>query len=349
MDALWLIPPSVAQDFAPGANPERALLASHLASTRLRTGVAARAWKAANHRNFYAVPDDPESMAQIDFAAVRLCIVGKLFLDVSPEAWLAASVHAREAGAKIIIDICDFPFERKPPAMVHFYQSALRMADALTVNSQRMAELIEPYASRAPQVIEDAILAPSRRPEFSPGKVLELLWFGHINNVQYLERMFDALIAHSATQRCRLNLVCEPGRGLEQAVQQISANYAPQLTARFTPWSLEATQAALRQSDIVLIPGDPHDPFKSGVSSNRLAETIQAGRLAVASPLASYLPFQDSAWLGEDLVAGIRWAMANRGEALLRIRHGQQRVAERLDLAVIGGLWRQLFDELAAA
>lgn len=106
---------------------------------------------------------------------------------------------------------------------------------------------------------------------------------------------------------------------------------------------------ALRQCDLVLIPGDPQVPLKSGVSSNRLAEAIQAGRLAAASPLASYLPFQDCAWLGEDLVAGIRWAMANRGETLVRIRRGQQRVAERLDSAAIGGQWRRLFGELASA
>jgi len=349
MDALWLIPPSVAQDFAPGADPEQALLASHLASTRLRTGVAAQAWKAAGHRNVYAVPDDPESMAQADFAALRFCVVGKLFLDVSPEAWFAACVRARDAGAKLILDICDFPFEQKPPEVVRFYQEALRIADAVTVNSARMAELMTPHSPRPPQVIEDAILAPPRKPEFSPGKVLELLWFGHVNNVRYLERMIDALVAYAATQRCRLTLVSEPGRGLEQAVQHISANCAPRLTARFTPWSLEATRMALRQCDLVLIPGDPQDLLKSGVSSNRLAEAIQAGRLPVASPLASYQPFADCAWLGEDLVAGIRWAVANRGETLVRLRRGQQRVAERLDAAAIGGQWYRLFQGLATA
>jgi hypothetical protein len=104
----------------------------------------------------------------------------------------------------------------------------------------------------------------------------------------------------------------------------------------------------MRQCDLVLIPGDPADPLKSGVSSNRVAEALRAGRLPVASPLPSYLPLGECAWLGDDLVAGIAWAMANRGEVLARIRRGQALVAEKLNPETIGRQWRTLFENLAA-
>jgi hypothetical protein len=208
-----------------------------------------------------------------------------------------------------------------------------------------MAEMMAGHmAGKSPVVIEDAILSNARRPEFVPGKVLELLWFGHISNVRYLERMMDALLLYGAEQRCRLHLVSIPGRGLEQAVQRINANCAPRLEARFTAWSLESMRSAMRRADLVLIPGDPADQLKSGVSSNRLAEALQAGRMPIASPLSSYRPFSDSACLGDDLVAGIRWAMANRGEVLVRIRRGQKHIAERLTKEVIGKQWCLLFD-----
>ena len=346
MDALWLIPPVIADDIA-GMPPEPVLLASHLASIRLRTGVAAVAWQRAGHRNVYVAPDRADVLAQVNFTAARVCIVGKLFLDVDPVAWIAACIRAKNAGVRLVLDVCDYPFAEKPPGVVRFYEEALRLADVVTVNSARMAEMMAQHATQSPQVIEDAILAAPRRPEFAPGKVLELLWFGHVNNVRYLERMMDALVAYSAAQRCRLTIVTEPGKGLEQAVRNITASCAPRLEARFTPWSIEATRIALRQCDLVLIPGDPADPLKSGVSSNRLAEALQAGRLPVASPLASYLPFSDSAWLGEDLVAGMTWAMANRGEVLARIKRGQVQVAARLAVDAIGRQWCRLFDELA--
>ena len=306
MDAVWLIPPVIADDIA-GTPPEPVLLASHLASIRLRTGVAAAAWQRAGQRNVFVTPDRADALAQVDFAAARVCIVGKLFLDVDPAAWIAACIRAKHAGVRLVLDICDYPFAEKPPGVVRFYEEALRLADAVTVNSARMAEMMAQHTTQPPQTIEDAILAAPRRPEFAPGQ------------------------------------------GIEQAARNITASCAPRLEARFTPWSLEATRIALRQCDLVLIPGDPADPLKSGVSSNRLAEALQAGRLPVASSLASYLPFGDSAWLGDDLVAGTAWAMAHRGEALARIKRGQALVAERLAQEAIGRQWCSLFQRLAGA
>jgi len=343
-DVLWLVPPVILDDITDAA-PEAALLNSHLASVRLRTWVAAVALQRAGHRNLFVVPDDVESVSRINFAEVGVCVVGKLFMDVRPADWLAACKRVKESGARLVLDICDYPFAEKPPEFMHFYEETLRLADVVTVNSARMAELMAGHmAGKSPLVIEDAILSAARRPEFAPAKVLELLWFGHINNVRYLERMMDALIQYSSTQRCRLTLVSEAGHGLEQAVQRINANCAPRFEARFTPWSLESTRMALRRADLVLIPGDPADPLKSGVSSNRLAEALQAGRMAVASPLSSYRPFAEAACLGDDLLAGIRWAMANRGEVLVRIRRGQALVAERLSQESISRQWMSVLE-----
>jgi hypothetical protein len=347
-DALWLVPPVVINDIGT-TPPETALLNSHLASIRLRTGVAAAGWQRAGHRNVFLAPDDAASVSRVDFSGVGICIVGKLFLDVRAADWLAVCRRAKAAGAGLVLDICDYPFSQKPPDVERFYEQALQLADVVTVNSVRMAELMSGHmGGQSPQVIEDAILSVPRRPEFAPGKTLELLWFGHINNVRYLERMMDALFAYGAEQRCRLTIVTEAGQGLEQAVQRINAACAPRLEVRFTPWSLDATRMALRRCDLVLIPGDPADPMKSGVSSNRLADAMQAGRLPVASPLSSYLPFGEAAWLGDDLVSGIRWAMANRGDVLVRLKRGQALVAERLAVDAISAQWRRLFEELAA-
>ena len=104
---------------------------------------------------------------------------------------------------------------------------------------------------------------------------------------------------------------------------------------------------ALRKCDLVLLPSDPSNSFKAGASANRIAEAINAGRFPIASPLPSYLPFSDSAWLGLDMVEGIKWALANRGEVLARIRRGQTLVAEKLSEKKIGHQWRELFESLA--
>ena len=196
-DALWLVPPVVINDIG-DTPPETALLNSHLASIRLRTGVAAAGWQRAGHRNVFLTPDDAAAVSRVDFSDVGICIVGKLFLDVRAADWLAVCRRAKAAGGGLVLDICDYPFSQKPPDVERFYEEALQLADVVTVNSGRMAELMTGHMNgKLPQVIEDAILAAPRRPEFAPDKVLELLWFGHINNVRYLERMMDALIQYS--------------------------------------------------------------------------------------------------------------------------------------------------------
>lgn len=346
-DILWLLPPPVIDDIA-DASPESALFNSHLASIRLRTAVAVAACQQEGHRNLFVSPNDSASLSRVNFSNLKVCVVGKLFIDVPSADWLAACLRVKESGALLILDICEYPFAEKPPEIMRFYEVVLPLADMVTVNSGRMAEMMAGHMTgKSPVVIEDAILSNVRRPEFVPGKVLELLWFGHISNVCYLERMMDALLLYSAEQRCRLHLVSIPGKGLEQAVQRINANFAPRFEARFTAWSLESMRMALRRADLVLIPGDPTDPLKSGVSSNRLAEALQAGRMPVASPLSSYQPFAEAACLGDDLVAGIRWTMANRGEVLVRIRRGQALVAERLAQESISQQWIQVLEAAA--
>jgi glycosyltransferase involved in cell wall biosynthesis len=103
---------------------------------------------------------------------------------------------------------------------------------------------------------------------------------------------------------------------------------------------------ALSACDLVLLPSDPADPLKAGASANRIAEALNAGRFPVASHLPSYRAFAEAAWLGEDLVQGIEWALANPGEVLARIRRGQALVADRFAAARIGSRWRELFEGL---
>lgn len=146
--------------------------------------------------------------------------------------------------------------------------------------------------------------------------------------------------------RCRLTVVTLDGVGAEQWTRDIEARHAPALEARFIVWTLEAMRSALRKCDLVLLPSDPSHPLKAGASANRIAEALNAGRFPVASPLRSYLPFADAAWLGDDLVEGIEWALAHRGEVLARIRRGQARVAEGFAADKIGRRWRELLESL---
>ncbi len=74
-------------------------------------------------------------------------------------------------------------------------------------------------------------------------------------------------------------------------------------------------------------------------SSNRITESLWAGRFVVASPLHSYLEFADTAWVEEDLISGIRWALAHPQEVVTRIAAAQERIAAKYSSEAIARQW----------
>jgi len=344
--ALWLMGWTGAQ-LATGAHPERGLLECPLASIRLRAAVAALEWKRRGNESRFHVPDAAGDARDFDSKDAEICFVTKFTFDANLEAWRAACRAAKHRPCRLVIDITDYPFAMQPPIPA-FYAEVLRICDAVVVNSERMAEMIAPHTPRRVLVIEDAILSKMGGPEFAPGERVELLWFGHPTNLDYLEARFEDLAQFARERRCRLTIVTGGGREAEQWAQDIPARFAHAFESRFVPWSLEAMAVALRECDLVLIPSDPADPLKAGASANRIAEALNAGRFPVASPVPSYLAFAEAAWLGQDLVQGIEWALANRDEVLARIRRGQAVVEERFAANRIGRQWRQLLERLVS-
>lgn len=62
--------------------------------------------------------------------------------------------------------------------------------------------------------------------------------------------------------------------------------------------------------------------------------------------MQSYLEFEQAAWLGNNVIEGIRWAQAHAEEVLKRIRRGQALVAEKYTMHGLGEQWRELLRQL---
>lgn len=345
--ALWLIPPFV-MPYASGENPEQSLLACPRASARLRIAVAADEWRRRGNENVFWDPGVTDAGERFDWKGAEICVVPKFYHDIPLQPWLDACSAVRSSGCRLVIDVCDYPFEKQFPVPA-FYSEVLKICDAVVVNSERMAEMIAPHARQRPVVIEDAILDAMSSPDFAPGERLEVLWFGHPVNLHYLDARLEGLARFAQRKRCRLTIVTEYSREVGEWTESIPPRFAFAFETRFVPWSLEAMPTALRNCDLVLIPSDPADAFKAGASANRIAEALNAGRFPVASPLRSYLQFADAAWLGQDLFAGVHWALANREDVLARIRRGQELVKEKFAADRIGRQWHELFESLLSA
>lgn len=343
MKILWLLPSHLLRLLNEGETPEAVLLNIFFASTRLRVGVAASYCCERGAANVYLDPEDRQAVRQLGMAGIDICVVSKFTRSEKPDAWLEILRRIRDAGKPVLLDLCEFPFgdpERKP--VEQFYSKAFALADMLTVNSSRMQTLIRDFFRDEVVLIDDAILEPPRVPKFSPARPLRALWFGHPSNFPYLDKFLPTLAEFSRRSPVTLKVVSDPV--ILPYLQRTARGAAAGITGlEFQPWSLDAQREALAATDVVLIPGDPTDSRKAGVSSNRLAETLQAGRFAIASPMESYLPFQDVAWVGEKLTDGLRFALDHPKKVLDQIERGQQRVSSNLSADVIGEKWHAIF------
>jgi glycosyltransferase involved in cell wall biosynthesis len=114
----------------------------------------------------------------------------------------------------------------------------------------------------------------------------------------------------------------------------------------FEAWSPETTQRALQECDLAVIPSDLNLRRMTVKSANRVMEILRAGRFAVAHAIPSYLEFSAHAWIGEDIIDGIKWAMAHPNEVRARIRAGQDYVENNFSPQALGRQWQSAFLEL---
>lgn len=339
---MWFVSSAVVAT-ALSENAEQALFSSSLASARLRIAVAADAWRKSGQDNIFWTPG--EVNCDIDWGVINVCIVPKFFDDIELEPWIREYKAAKNMRCKVVLDICDYPFT-KSLEVRSCYAEALKICDAVVVNSIRMAEMMTPHLNRPPIVIEDAILGAAQNPRFEPAERLKLLWFGNTANLPYIRSLVPSLAHFASSKPCRLTILAQDEPVIGSWVQKINADFAQALQVCFIPWSLERMQAALCECDLVLLPSDPSDPRKSGASANRIAEALNAGRFVVASPLPSYLQFKEMAWVGHDLIEGIEWALMHPEKVLPRIRRGQELVAEKFAVDKVGRMWREFFENI---
>ncbi|HEY9276692.1 MAG TPA: methyltransferase domain-containing protein [Methylotenera sp.] len=255
-------------------------------------------------------------------------IISKVFTDFS----VKLAQDAKNRGATVITDFCDNFLAH--PQRGPLQHALLAIADYVTASTPAMAEAIQATGKNVDAIIADPVDFSKGAIKFGPNKVLQLLWFGHVVNIDTLIKWLPQLTEYAQQQPLALNIVTT----LTNDISDIQKFIPEGLQVEYTPWSEAATVEALANCDLVVIPTLDND-IKKAKSSNRLLETLWSGRFVVAGNLPSYASFANSAWVGDDLIEGVRWAVANPEEVMSRIKLGQQHVAQHYSKEIIGQLW----------
>ncbi|MGH8692458.1 MAG: hypothetical protein ACREUS_15640 [Burkholderiales bacterium] len=244
-----------------------------------------------------------------------------------------------------------------------FYREALPECLAVTVVSEALAQAVRQLTPRpvlvAPEPVEGSRGAPqaiAARKLAAPVAWLgrriglstdhwrvRLLWFGYPQNLPPLLELVPALEDYAKRYPLLLTCVTQPVAEIEALMTPARVHQDSRLRVHFVPWSPTVMDSAILSSDVVLIPSEHRNPVKRAKSPNRLVAGVHGGRFVVAHPLPAYAPYADFAWIGEDLCAGLDWAIRHPREVVERIARGQAHIDERHSPEVVARFWLDVF------
>lgn len=333
MKLLWI----ATKQFEKGDGPLG--LTSNLASMRYRLLTPAAELGKRGHQiaiasavNDTMPPGFPEAMN------ADAIILTKGFYETV--AILAAA--ARERGIRVIFDICDNHFTHSGS----FYDSIIRFTDVITCNTEAMAEVIKQHTDTPCYVVGDPYEIARRPAAFNPGEKLKLLWFGHPINLDSLTEAVPMLREAAKTYPLTLTILSRSHVDYDvmKFCRGLANKLAGAVTVGYVHWSLSNRERALEDHDLVIIPplSAARREARDVKSSNRIVDSLMAGRMVVADTIPSYEPFRKWAWLGEDMAEGIRFVMKHKKEIPARITAAQDYIEQHYSPEVIARRWEDV-------
>ena len=262
-----------------------------------------------------------------------------------------------EPRSRVVFSIADDHFNE--PLFREFYATALPECRAVTTVSERLAETVRTFTSRpvrvAPEPSEGERGVPqayvARKPP-APFAWLarriglssdlwrvRLLWFGYPANLPPLLELVPDLEALARRHPLMLTCVTNPMAEIKALMSEARTRESSALRVQFIPWGPLAMPGVIQSHDMVLIPSAYRDPVKQAKSPNRLVAGLHSGRFVVAHPLPAYAPYASFAWIGEDLGAGMEWAIRHPAEVVERIARGQAYIDERHSAEAVARFW----------
>ena len=235
------------------------------------------------------------------------------------DANLPTIKEMKQAGCPIVLQYSDHLLEEKN-ILGDFYKELFQLADQIVFPSETLRQLSSsaiPPRCRTAVIVDPWQLNSWHPPRtLHPDETCRLIWFGANKNIPYLQKALPNLIDQSSKeQRFELTVM-----GLPLAHQLIQTSLENQplpdnWSLRWVEWNNKCQPDQLEQelskAHICLIPSDPTDPLKTGVSHNRLVDAIRAGCLPMASPMPSYLELEDLSLLGNDMGVLLEQAIQN--------------------------------------
>jgi hypothetical protein len=229
-------------------------------------------------------------------------------------------------GGKAVFHICDDHFETEH---VDHYRKMIHACDVVVSSTKFLARRVKEETGIEPVVIEDSFEGQKKKPEYDPNEKLNVLWFGHHSNLDSLAEIMPL------GGNYQLMIVTTQGLRMPEVFKGAMAK----------AWSPSNMEQAFNWADVVIIP--VRDELrKFSKSHNRLTEAVVRGKFVIAGKLDSYMPYEDSMWVG-DVREGLQWVQLQKKEEIeRRIAEAQKLAYHKYAPPVIGKKWETVLSEV---
>jgi hypothetical protein len=318
----WLIPYD---------NPSlETVINSNLASIRLRLGSLIRQ-KKLDVTFGNNIQNNPSAL-----------VIGKIGTssnNMRENLWVNQIEEQKRMGTKIVLDYTDDHLNFKSP-MTSFYEGSLAYINTAITSSTFLADKLKQKSKISVEIIPDAIEVPIFKPKIRENDSRNILWFGHASNINYLIEFINTF--KNMKQKTTLFILTN-----EQGVNifnQTKFNIDKSLSIQLGLWSIQAMINTSKVCDLIIIPSDPNDPKKAGVSSNRLITALALGLPTAASVMESYKEYNEY-FTDIDSEKFIE-LIDNPDKFHLQVLEAQNRIIPQFTQEAIGQKWINFFEKL---
>ena len=288
----------------------------------------------------------------------KYCLIGKMSANTQEKAKqmiianLAAIFRLKNKGCKIITLYCDNIFHQNN-VLSDFYTDIFSVSDHIIFPSEalRAITLRHVHSETKTHVILDPWqISKQHTPnKLQKKETIKLLWFGSNKNIDYLLQILPTLLSDCDLSKSyeltilgtqySINRTCD----LVKALKPSYKNWC----IRLVEWNIKdqpkQLEAEIARAHISLIPSDPNDPLKAGVSHNRLVDSIRGGCITIGSSLKSYMELSELCILGENFPELINHATENYEHYASHITRKSEQILEKFSPEINASSWKQFW------
>lgn len=241
-------------------------------------------------------------------------------------------------GSKIITIYSDHIARHDSPNG-ELYKNILYLSDHVITPSNKLKTLAK-SACKTPihhSVIEDpSILKRTAFKPIQPGSPIRIIWFGNPPNLKYLAIILQKLMTKSNSSYSYELKILTSDIGIKEFDKLLKLFEIPfHWNIKYVLWDPNnqpfQLEKELSNANISLLPSDPRDPKKNGVSHNRLVDSIQSGCIALASPIESYKELSRACLIGDDFSSLLDFSIKHNKRLCAKYSKLRPEILERFD------------------